>query len=76
MNYVLGDINRDLIIIILAAIIMGFIMHVNQNRIGGEMDKKTSLIFRLKCLIMKCKERGKFLLAIKLRDILHNLKIK
>tara|TARA_R110002153_G_scaffold50432_7_gene141917 strand:- start:1575 stop:1796 length:222 start_codon:yes stop_codon:yes gene_type:complete len=73
MDYVLGDVNRDLLIIILAAIILGFIMHVNQNRIGGEMDKKTSLIFRLKCLIMKCKERGKFLLAIKLKDILKKL---
>ena len=73
MDYVLGDINRDLIIIILAAIIMGFIMHVNQNRIGGEMDKKTRLIFRLKCLVMKCREKGKFLLAIKLRDILKKL---
>ena len=37
------------------------------------MGKKTSLIFRLKCLIMKCKERGKFLLAIKLKDILKKL---
>jgi len=73
MDYVLGDINRDLLIIILASIILGFIMHVNQNRIGGEMDKKTSLIFRLKCLVMKCREKGKFLLAIKLRDILKKL---
>jgi len=73
MDYVLGDVNRDLLIIILAAVILGFIMHVNQNRIGGEMDKKTSLIFRLKCLVMKCREKGKFLLAIKLRDILKKL---
>ena len=73
MDYVLGDINRDLLIIILAAIILGFIMHVNQNRKEGEMNKKTSSIFRLKCLIMKCKEKGKFLLAIKLRDILKKL---
>ena len=73
MDYVLGDINNDLLIIILASIILGFIMHVNQNRKEVEMDKKTNLIFRLKCLVMKCKERGKFLLAIKLKDILKKL---
>ena len=73
MDYVLGDINNDLLIIILASIILGFIMHVNQNRKEGEMDKKTNLIFRLKCLVMKCREKGKFLLAIKLRDILKKL---
>ena len=73
MDYVLGDINNDLLIIILASIILGFIMHVNQNRKEGEMDKKTNLIFRLKCLVMKCREKGKFLLAIKLKDILKKL---
>ena len=30
-------------------------------------------IFRLKCLIMKCRERGKFSLAIKLADKLASL---
>tara|TARA_R100000541_G_C1829376_1_gene73828 strand:+ start:77 stop:319 length:243 start_codon:yes stop_codon:yes gene_type:complete len=35
------------------------------------MNKRTALIFRLKCLIQKCRQRGKFKLAIKLKDKLY-----
>lgn len=37
------------------------------------MSPRTEKIFRLKCLIMKCRERGKFSLAIKLANNLANL---
>ena len=39
MSYVLGNINKDLLIIILAAIIMGFITHINQNRKKRKKEK-------------------------------------
>ena len=38
------------------------------------MNKRTTLIFRLKCLIQKCRHRGKFKLAIKLKDKLYKIK--
>ena len=34
---------------------------------------KTMIIYRLKCLIMKCRSKGKFKLAIKLKDKLENI---
>ena len=38
------------------------------------MNKRTSLIFRLKYLILQCRQRGKFKLAIKLKDKLYKIK--
>ena len=35
------------------------------------MNKRTALIFRLKYLIQQCRQRGKFKLAIKLKDKLY-----
>ena len=32
------------------------------------MDKRTKFIFRIKSLIMKCRERGKWDLALRLKD--------
>ena len=32
------------------------------------MTEQTRFIFRLKCIIKKCRERGKFLLALRIRD--------
>ena len=32
------------------------------------MTEQTRFIFRLKCIIKKCRERGKFLLALKIRN--------
>ena len=40
------------------------------------MDKRTKLIFRIKSLIMKCRERGKWDLALRLKDKLHKDLIK
>ena len=37
------------------------------------MTDRTKLIFRLKCLIQKCREHGKFLVAIRLKDKLFNI---
>jgi len=37
------------------------------------MKEKTKLIFRLKCLILRCREKGKWDLAIKLRNKLLNI---
>jgi len=36
------------------------------------MNNRTALIFKLKCLIKKCREHGKFALAIRLKDKLEN----
>ena len=38
------------------------------------MTKKDKIVFRIKSLILKCKQKGRFLLAIKLRDILKEVK--
>jgi len=32
------------------------------------MDRKTQFIFRLKCIIKKCREKGLFSIAIKLKE--------
>ena len=32
------------------------------------MDRKTQFIFRLKCIIKKCRENGLFNIAIKLKE--------
>jgi len=32
------------------------------------MDNRTKIIFRIKCLIMKCRERGKWNLALRLKN--------
>jgi hypothetical protein len=38
-----------------------------------QRNAKTKLIFRLKCLILRCREKGKWDLAIKLRNKLLNI---
>jgi len=38
------------------------------------MTNRDKLIFKIKSLILKCREKGKFLLAIKLRDKLKEIK--
>jgi hypothetical protein len=38
-----------------------------------QINAKTKLIFRLKCLILRCREKGKWDLAIKLRNKLLNI---
>jgi hypothetical protein len=38
-----------------------------------QRNTKTKLIFRLKCLILRCREKGKWDLAIKLRNKLLNI---
>lgn len=38
-----------------------------------QRNAKTKLIFRLKCLILRCREKGKWNLAIKLRNKLLNI---
>jgi len=38
------------------------------------MTKRDKIIFRIKSLILKCRQKGKFLLAIKLKDILKEIK--
>jgi hypothetical protein len=38
------------------------------------MTKKGKLIFKIKSLILACRERGKFLLAIKLKNKLKEIK--
>jgi len=38
------------------------------------MNCRTKLILRMKCLIMKCREKGKFLTAIKIQKKLQALK--
>jgi len=38
------------------------------------MTKKDKIVFRIKSLILKCRQKGKFLFAIKLRDILKEIK--
>lgn len=46
---------------------------INVGVIGSTvMDIKTKIIFKIKCLILKCREKGKFLKAIKLRNKLIN----
>ena len=37
------------------------------------INRRTMFIFRLKCMIKKCREKGKFNLAIKLRNKLLNI---
>ena len=37
------------------------------------MTNKDKLIFRIKTLILKCRSKGKFKLAIKLKNKLYNL---
>jgi len=37
------------------------------------MNNRTALIFKLKCLIKKCREHGKFALAIILKDKVEKL---
>jgi len=32
------------------------------------MDNRTKIIFRIKCLIMKCREHGKWDLALRLKN--------
>jgi len=39
----------------------------------GEQMNKTMLIYKIKCLILKCRMKGKFDLAIKLKNKLLNL---
>ena len=39
-----------------------------------KMNCRTKLILRMKCLIMKCREKGKFLTAIKIQKKLQALK--
>jgi len=38
------------------------------------MTKKGRLIYKIKCLILKCRQKAKFLLAIKLKNILKEIK--
>lgn len=38
-----------------------------------QRNARTKLIFRLKCLILRCREKGKWNLAIKLRNKLLNI---
>ena len=38
------------------------------------MTKKDKIVFRIKSLILKCRQKGKFLFAIKLRDKLKEIK--
>jgi hypothetical protein len=38
------------------------------------MTKKGRLIYKIKCLILKCRGKGRFLFAIKLRDKLKEIK--
>jgi len=38
------------------------------------MTKKGKLIFKIKSLILKCRQKSKFLLAIKLKNILKEIK--
>jgi len=38
------------------------------------MTKRDKIVFRIKSLILKCRQKGRFLLAIKLRDILKEIK--
>ena len=40
-----------------------------------QMDNRTKLIFRIKSLIMKCRERGKWDLALRLKDKLDRVLI-
>tara|TARA_R100001509_G_C4687393_1_gene155634 strand:+ start:137 stop:340 length:204 start_codon:yes stop_codon:yes gene_type:complete len=40
-----------------------------------KMDNRTKLIFRIKSLIMKCRERGKWDLALRLKDKLDRVLI-
>ena len=37
------------------------------------INRRTMFIFRLKCLILRCREKGKWDLAIKLRNKLLNI---
>ena len=39
----------------------------------NQRNARTKLIFRLKCLILRCREKGKWDLAIKLRNKLLNI---
>jgi len=39
----------------------------------NQRNARTKLIFRLKCLILRCREKGKWNLAIKLRNKLLNI---
>jgi hypothetical protein len=38
------------------------------------MTKKDKIVFKIKSLILKCRQKAKFLLAIKLRDMLKEIK--
>ena len=46
---------------------------INKNVKVILMHFKTKIIFKFKCLIKKCREKGKFKLAIKLKKKLLNL---
>jgi len=38
------------------------------------MTRRDKLVFKIKSLILKCRMRGKFLLAIKIRDMFKEIK--
>jgi hypothetical protein len=40
------------------------------------MDQRTATIFRYHCLIKKCREKGRFETAIKLKDKIENMVFK
>ena len=44
------------------------------NSQGEVMTKKGKLIFKIKSLVLKCRQKAKFLLAIKLKNILKEIK--
>lgn len=40
----------------------------DKEQVQKNMDSKTQFIFRLKCIIKKCREKGLFSIAIKLKE--------
>ena len=40
----------------------------DKEQVQKNMDRKTQFIFRLKCIIKKCRENGLFNIAIKLKE--------
>ena len=40
----------------------------DKEQVQKNMDRKTQFIFRLKCIIKKCREKGLFSIAIKLKE--------
>ena len=49
---------------------------INVQRQRRKMDQRTATIFRYHCLIKKCREKGRFETAIKLKDKIENMVFK